>query len=337
MSWKRDLYERINSFLESYGFKIIRSQMLYEWQKIPPTFPNYRQSQLPQEAKGYLIPSNSRLRELKARYSAFDRAVTTPFVWTDDKIRLDDMLYFRGDNAYVWQIRGFNMNILSYALMTYYVKSIDELGLLEKLEEDDLFGVYNFKIDNKLVSRDLLDSIVEIHFLERYLNVSTYDNLKILDIGAGYGRLAHRMVNALPNIEQFLCTDAVPVSTFICEYYLRFRNLEDKAKVIPIDEIEKTLQNITVDIAINIQSFPECKISAIEWWLSLLAKYRVKHLMIVLDYPELRTHEGIDFSNIVKKYGYNLVAKEPTCKDKIVQQYSVNPSYLYLFKAELVA
>jgi hypothetical protein len=332
MGWKRRLYEGVNSWLERYGFKLMKSQMLYEWQKNPPTFPSYRPSQLPQGSESYLIPSNSRFQELKARYSAFDGAVTTPFVWTDDMVRLNDMLYFRGDNAYVWQIRGFNMNVLSYALMTYYVKSIDKLGLLEKPKEDDLFGVYSFEVDNKLVSRDLLDSIIEIHFLEKHLHISTHNNLRILDIGAGYGRLAYRMVNALANIEQFLCTDAVPVSTFICEYYLRFRKLEDKAKAVPIDEIEQTLEQSPVDLAINIQSFPECKISAIEWWLSFLAKHRVKNLMIVLDYPELRTHEGLDFGNLVKTYGYRLVVKESTCQDKVVQQYTVNPSYLHLFQ-----
>ena len=176
---------------------------------------------------------------------------------------------------------GVHTNQLAYALTTYYVKSIDQLGLVGKLDEDPLFGNVCFDIDNRLVSRDLLDSILEIYFLEKHLKLSALENPTLLDIGAGYGRLAHRMLNALPNIKQVLCTDAFPVSTFVSEYYLRFRDLGDRAKVVPLDEIEQALWDHPVDIAINIHSFPECRLSAIEWWVSRLAKYGVRYLMIV--------------------------------------------------------
>jgi putative sugar O-methyltransferase len=214
----------------------------------------------------------------------------------------------------------------------FYIKSIDKLRLLEILKEDDLFGIFVFSIDNKLVSRDLLDSIVEIYFLEKHLNISSFKNLTILDIGAGYGRLAHRMLNALPNIGEYLCTDAFPISTFVSEYYLQFRNLGDKSKVVPIDKIEDSLKNRNINIAINIYSFPECKISAIEWWLRLLTKYNVKYLMIVPNFTELRTCDGDDFSKIIEKYGYKLIAKEPKYSDAVVQQYAIMPAYHFLFE-----
>ena len=196
---------------------------------------------------------------------------------------------------------------------------------------------FTFLIDNKVVSRDLLDSIIEIYFLEKHLNISSLRNLTVLDIGAGYGRLAHRMVSALPNIHTYFCTDAVAVSTFISEYYVRSRDLENKAKVIPLDEIEGTLANQSVDIALNIHSFSECRISAIEWWLSLLEKNRVKYLMIVPNILEhgselLLTNDRQDFSGVVEKYGYKLVAKEPKYRDPVVQEYAINPTYYYLFK-----
>jgi len=243
------------------------------------------------------------------------------------------MLYFRGDNAYVYQVKNRRMNIIAYALTTYYVKSIDKLGLLEKLKEDDYFGVHSFTIDNRLVSRDLLDSITEIYFLEKHLNISSGKNLSILDIGAGYGRLAHRMLGALPNIVEYFCTDAFPISTFISEYYLRFRNLESKANVVPLDKIEYALRNRYVDIAVNIHSFSECTTIAIEWWLSVLAKHRVKNLMIVPNTGDtLQTNDGVDFSGIVEKHGYKLKAKEPKYRDPVVQQYAVYPAYHYLFE-----
>ena len=78
------------------------------------------------------------------------------------------------------------MDIMAYALTTYYVKSIDKLGLLDQLVEDDYFGNFTFLVDNKKISRDLLDSITEIYFLEKHLNVSSLVGLKVLDIGAGH-------------------------------------------------------------------------------------------------------------------------------------------------------
>ena len=94
----------------------------------------------------------------------------------------------------------------------------------------------------------------------------------MLDIGAGYGRLAHRMVSALPGVERYLCTDAVAVSTFVSDYYLRFRGME-KALAIPLDVIDNSLRDYPVDLAINIHSFSECQTRAIEWWIRLPVSY----------------------------------------------------------------
>ncbi|MGK7882131.1 MAG: putative sugar O-methyltransferase [Crocosphaera sp.] len=335
MGLQRYIREILNSLLKSSGFEITKSQYIYEWQKYPQTSTNSsnRQLELPKDAAKYLVESNPRLAELRANYSNFSKEVTEPLVWTDSKVQPNDILYFRGDNAYVWQVRRVkNMNILTYALTTYYVKSIDKLGLLEKLSEDNLFGIYTFEVDNRLVSRDLLDSILEIYFLEKHLNISAYKELNILDIGAGYGRLAYRMVSALQNVTQYLCTDAFPISTFISEYYIKFRDLGDRSKVIPLNQIEHTLQQTSVDIAVNIHSFSECKISAIEWWLSLLVKHKIKNLMIIPNSSELRTNDGIDFGGIIEKHGYRLIAKESKYGDPVLQKYGVNPVYYYLFE-----
>lgn len=325
----------LNSKLKRY--KLISSSLLYDWQKYPQSKPSYKESLSPEGAENYLQEDHPRLKELQKRYANFDSEVTVPLVWEEGIVRSDDLRYFRGDNAYVWQLRGQNMNIMGYALTMFYVKSIDKLGLLQQLEEDDYFGNFTFLIDNKKISRDILDSINEIYFLDKYLNISSLNDLTILDIGAGYGRLAHHMVEALSNIKTYFCTDAFATSTFISEYYLRFRNLGNKAKVLPLDEIESSLKNQTVDVAVNVHSFSECRISAIEWWLSLLEKYRIKYLMIVPNAGDhggelLLTNDRQDISKVVEKYGYNLIAKEPKFSDPVVQKYAINPTYYYLFE-----
>lgn len=338
MGIKSRVRDAMNSLVQRYGYTLVQSRLLYEWQRNPQIAASYRQSPLPQDAKAYLQKTNPMLRDLQARYAAFNSEATTPLVWTDAHVSDYDILFFRGDNAYVWQLRGVNMNVMAYALTTYYVNSIDVSGLIESLAEDESFGNFTFEIDNKRVSRDLLDSIIEIQFLERHLDISRAGNLTMLDIGAGYGRLAHRVVSALPNVAEYICTDTHPISSFVSDYYLRYRGLEGRAKVVPLDEIEDALQSRTVDIAVNIHSFSECRTAAIAWWLALLEKQHVRYLMIVpnSDYEDsgevLRTNDGIDFTGLVEKHGYRLVAKEPKYRDPVVQAYAINPTYHHLFE-----
>ena len=314
--------------LNHYGYALIRDESLHELHQAKQIRTDL---ELPAGARDYLQPDHKRYQELLARYALFDTRVTSPLDWTDNYVKPDDMKYFRGDNAYIWQLRGAGMNVQGYVLATYYIKTRDTFGLLEKLKEDGQFGIVTFSIDNKVVSRDLLDSIMEIYFLEKHLQISSRTDLTILDIGAGYGRLADRMFNAFPHIRYYFCTDAVAASTFICEYYLAYRKIENKARVIPLDEIQNTLETEKVDIAVNIHSFSECKIAAIDWWLSLLEKNGIKYLMVVPNSRDQLLANGQDFQIIIEKHGYTLIAKEPKYLDPLVQKYAMSPDWYYLF------
>jgi hypothetical protein len=334
----------LNAVLKVFGQKLMSNNLLYDWQRNPKTKSSFRKHPLPGNAEQYLRPDNPVLEKLQQRYASFDGDATVPLVWKDGIVTPDDLRYFRGDNAYVWQLRGTNMNPMAYALTAYYVESIDKLGLLEQLGEDENFGNYTFVVNNRLISRDLLDSITEIYFLEKHLGISSWDDLTLLDIGAGYGRLAHRMIEAFPNIDTYFCADAVATSTFLSSYYLEFREVNNRARVVPLDEIESTLENQHIDIAINIHSFSECRMPAIEWWVSLMAKYRIKYFMVVPNDTDnngerLLTTDQQDFRPIFEKYGYQLKVREPKYEDQIVQRYAINPTYhaenlayLYLFE-----
>jgi SAM-dependent methyltransferase len=339
MGVKRWIKICLNRVLRRSGSEIVPTEILYEWQRVPADKPCWNKCTLPGDAAQYLKPDNPELIKLQRRYRAFDPDVTTPFVWTDRHVRPEDITYFRGDNAWVWQVRGKNANVLAYAVTLYYLKSIDRLRLLDKLVEDNSFGNFTFTIAGRQVSRDLLDSIAEIYFLDRHLGVSSRAGFRVLDIGAGYGRLAHRMVSALPGIEKFFCTDGVAVSTFVSDYYLRFRGVE-KALVIPLDEIDNTLRDQPVDLAINMHSFSECRTQAIEWWARLLSKHRVKNLMVVPNRTDsqgerLLTIDGHDFLPLLERYGYRTVVKEPKFIDPVVQEYGLQPSWHHLLELRI--
>ena len=315
---------------------MIRIETVFDWQRDFITKRRLNATPLPAESEAYLKPDNPKLLELERRYGAFDARVTTSSVWSGRHVRPEDVSHFRSDNPWVWQVRGRNGHILAYAVSYYYLRSIDRLGLLDTLGEDTLFGSYTFRIADREVSRDLLDSISELYFLDRHLGISSRPGLRILDIGAGFGRLAHRMTTALPGIESYICTDAVAVSTFVCDYYLRFRGAE-KARAMPLDLIDNALAQQPVDLAINIHSFSECRPEAIDWWVSLLGKHRVKHLMIVPNETttggeRLVTNEGHDFQPILERHGYRTVLKEPKFLDPVVQEYGIFPSWYHLLE-----
>ncbi len=294
---------------------------------------------LPDGASEYLVVDNQRLRELRKRYAEFQARVSVPIVWTDSYVQSYSLQSFRGDNCYVWQTKDPNCDEINYCLTAYYAQSIDTLGVLRKNNEDGLFGVHTYHIASKTFSRDLLDSTVELNFLEKNLKISQLENLNILDIGAGYGRLAHRTANTLSNLLTYFCTDAVPESTFLSEYHIKFRNLEDLVKVVPLDEIEQHIRKLNIDLAVNIHSFSECSLEAIDWWLALLAAAKVSYLFIVPNSSDhggekLALNSGEDFSALVEKYGYTLKIKTPKYEDPMVQKFGVSPTYYYLYQLD---
>ena len=104
---------------------------MFDWQRYSQAEPNFNiRAGLPEGAESYLHINHPKLKELLKRYSIFDDSVTKPLVWKSNMIRDKDILYFRGDNAYVRQLGGpnMNLNIMAYALTAYYLESIDNLS-----------------------------------------------------------------------------------------------------------------------------------------------------------------------------------------------------------------
>lgn len=340
----RALEQEFQALLSEYQALKARHDRLSDRLHLPEKFfdlyPNPRPL-LPDGANYFLIDSNTRLTELTQRYRAVNHPVMNASMWTDEFVHQEiDLHGFRADGGYVWQHREINTD-LHYALCAYYLKSIDTLGLFDKLTEDPLFGAYTVKVSDRPVSRDLLDSMSEIYFLERHLAISQRPNLTILDIGAGYGRLAHRLVQSLPNLGAVFCTDAIAVSSFLCEYYLQFRGVNQTAIAVPFDQLRTTLTQNPINIAINIHSFSECSLDAIAGWLDLMAEFAIPHIMIV---PNELDNGGtkllscekdktrINYQPLLEQRGYQLIACDPKFLDPTVQANGVSPTHHFLFQ-----
>jgi hypothetical protein len=331
----KPLLSRLNALMaDRAGFRVVSTAVLHPWQVSPWFGGSHSQEGLPEGARGYLRPDNPRLIDLKQRYAHFDPRATQPQVWTSQWLRPEDLLYFRGDNAFIWQVRGLNRNELSYTLCYYELKAADQDGLLVRLGEDNAFGIHLFKIDGRSVSRDLLDSVREIQFLRRHVGIGD-GTWNILDIGAGYGRLAHRLSEAGGDVQVF-ATDAYAPSTFICEYYLRHRHAE-RAHVTPLDEVEALLAGGDIQLAINVHSFSECTLDAVDWWTQKIAAYRVRYLFIVPNAgasggARCQTFDGRELEPIFARHRYHPIVREPRYADPIVQKYGIDPVWLHLFE-----
>jgi SAM-dependent methyltransferase len=202
----------------------------------------------------------------------------------------------------------------------------DGLGLLDRLEEDGLFGCWTFSYPgHPRVSRDLLESVNELNYLDRELGLAARTRFSVLDVGAGYGRLAHRAVAAFGNLDDYCCVDAIPESTFLSEYYLRFRGAAPPARVVALDQLDTGLAPGAFDLAVNVHSFSECPLAAVEWWAERLAGLRIGDLVIVPNEPtELLSLEPDgsrrDFLPALERAGYELVSREPVFGDPAVRE-----------------
>ena len=327
----------LNRLLRLRGREIVRTALVYDWQRNLISERRYNPTYVSPDARERLRPDHPFLLDLERRYKEVSTAASVPSVWREGHVRPEDLIYFRGDNAWVWQVRGRNLNELSYALTYFYLRAHDREDLLDRLTEDETFGNFTFVFEQKRVSRDLLDSISELYFLERHLCLFSRKGLRLMDIGAGYGRLAHRATAALSGLEKYVCTDAIAVSTFVSDYYLRFRGAYPKAEAIPLDQIESVIKKYQPEVAINIHSFSECRVEAIGWWIDLLACHGVRYLFIAPNATncggeKLQTNDLREFSSILTEHGYQEIVKEPKYADPVVQQHGISPTWYFLFE-----
>jgi SAM-dependent methyltransferase len=295
---------------------------------------------LPQNAHEYLRESNPRLNDLTKQYALFSRHRFNHSRWDDQYVTNDiPLLAFRGDCGFVWQRRDVNLPV-NYILTYQYLLANGKADLMSTLTEDRLFGAYAIELDIGWITRDRLDSVSELWFLERHLRVSQHTKFHVLDIGAGYGRLAHRLLQACDNVT-VSCVDAIARSTFLCEYYLSFRKLQDRSRIIQLPYVENDPELAAVDLAVNIHSFSECTLDSIRWWLAILNGWKIPYLLII---PNQDQHRGTRFlstelngtrSNFrkeIEKAGYRLIVNEPKYLDPSVQEFGITPGHYFLFE-----
>lgn len=275
---------------------------------------------LPPESQA-LTAGNPRLLELTRQYVQFGNPPCSN--WGSPERNLP---YFRADNDYVWQPRYFEDRFFA-RLRRYakYVESVDTLQILNRTTEDLLFGAFGLRHRGRIVSRDLLDSVIQINWAYGAIRELRKANPIILDIGAGYGRLAHRVSEAFDGSWCVSCADGVALSTFISEWYLNFREARN-VNVIPVPELSSKLQTQRPDVAFNIHSFSEIPISSTLWWVNELEVAGVENLIVVTNErtDDFLSSEvdgrRIDLFPVFKTRGWVVARQEPIVTDSDVRR-----------------
>ena len=131
MSFRSNIKELLRNLLKRVGFDLVPSAFVYDWQ-ISNLDQAPREVFLPETAIRDLVPENPRLLDLQERYQKTNYPCCDALIWTEDRVKKEDILYFRGHNAFVFQEGRFNRNLFGYLLAYYYTKSIDRLGLLDQ-------------------------------------------------------------------------------------------------------------------------------------------------------------------------------------------------------------
>jgi FkbM family methyltransferase len=297
-----------------------------------------RVSLLP-EARRYLSTDNPRLRELAEEYRGLKVPIVNEHTWSPKRLSAhDDLRYFRRDNLYLSH-QGEHPRSMAMALFIYmrHLDSRRAAELLDLLPEDGAFGAWTVDVPGRgKLSRDRLDSASEILFLERELGILRRPGLRILDMGSGYGRLAHRMATAHRALGDYCCVGTVSASTFVSEYYLKFRRVSPPVRVASLAEV-LAMEPDSFDLALNVTDFSQLTLAAIEWWLQQLARLRVRHLFLA---PQ--ESEGIvgrdangrkrDAMPALRSAGYQLIAGESVITDPAVQELVRDYNDFYLLE-----
>lgn len=295
---------------------------------------------LSDELQKYLAPSNPFLLELQSAYSQLNIGACHHIHWTAEFVRKEiDLHRFRADSGFMWLHRDANVP-LAYIATYLYLKASGHSDLLRSCPDDGLFGAYTVRFEDEILSRDRLDSVVQIGYLRSRLGISPKTCLRVLDIGSGYGRLAHRLGQSFPTC-QVLCADAVPEASFLCDFYLHYRQISS-AQMVRLDEIEDRATEEPIDLVVAINSLSECSHIAAHWWTTLVGRTSARYFLFVshLDargQPVLES-EDCDLRNrthlpaLLDKVGFHLIDVSPKYREPLMQEYGISPTYFHLFE-----
>lgn len=189
--------------------------------------------------------------------------------WETWQRRVEAVLpHFASQGAYVEQASVDPLEVMD---IVHSLKVVEDP---EGRTRDIAHGGRGFLTPSGPVTRMWVDGNVEIGFLRR--TVPEFQSLDVLDIGAGYGRLA---VMLAPLVQTYICVDAVSVSVEVCRAYTQL--YAPSVQVLDVEGLRAAIPVLRPTLAINIHSWNECSLEQIGQWLDVLGEMAVPKLFTV--------------------------------------------------------
>lgn len=161
------------------------------------------------------------------------------------------------------------------AYMYDYVSRIDYLGILKKVIEPRFGSPLLIEYRNRIISQNVCNSTQEFYSIVQEINIAK--KMEIIELGAGYGRVAYIFLKTLPKVKY--CIVDIPPALYVSQEYLRkifpkefffffrqFNNfkeiekdfLDARIRFLLPHQIEY-LPKDSFDIFVNISSFHEMR------------------------------------------------------------------------------
>jgi len=124
----------------------------------------------------------------------------------------------------------------------------------------------------RLIKLTDLGSLMDVTLITRYFQKkNNLQNIRILEIGGGYGRLAEALLSNLSaNITKYVMVDAIPVSLVSASEYLGLIYSDDNRLSI-VESWKFSPENFeSFDLVINVESFQEMEQAYVDYWLATI-------------------------------------------------------------------
>ncbi|HBG35370.1 MAG: hypothetical protein A2X70_05900 [Alphaproteobacteria bacterium GWC2_42_16] len=199
---------------------------------------------------------------------------------------------FQGKHQY--QMKLYKRTI---GLLCDYARSNDPELLMDRLSESEFGNPIDLRLNGKLLSQDLANSVLEYYSMVNPIGYDRYKKLFIAEIGAGYGRLASVFLQARNC--KYVIFDIAP-TLYVAQSYLtvlfknkkifKFRRFTNFKKVqkefeeadiafFTINQIEFFPENY-FNLSINISSFHEMRYDQISCILNEMCRVTKNNIYI---------------------------------------------------------
>ncbi|MGC8887168.1 MAG: putative sugar O-methyltransferase [Verrucomicrobiia bacterium] len=181
-----------------------------------------------------------------------------------------------------WKVSQWRKYRMFLEMLYKYANNQDKLRLLEELSEPLEGSPFVLKINNKLISQDICNSVIEINSLG--IGRTSNNRRHFIELGAGYGRVAYCIMRSFTNVKYTIID--IPPALYIAQWYLsktlpdkkifKFREFSNYSQIK--DEFEQAdiafflpqqaelLPDKISDIFINISSLHEMTMQQIAYW-----------------------------------------------------------------------